>query len=105
MHSRENSYGISVITHFEVGLGNRPWQQKYWDTLLLGWEILPVTLECVELAIEIQKNLIRSNRKLPLPDLLIGITALQAKVPLATLNAKHFRRIPELKLLAPETLS
>jgi len=34
-----------------------------------------------------------------MPDLLIGAIALHENIPLATLNKKHFQRIPGLELL------
>lgn len=51
------------------------------------------------------KALKPKNALIELADLLIGATAISNSVPLATLNKKHFERIPNLVLidLSPNT--
>jgi len=62
--------------------------------------VLPLNNECMEAAVKIHQQLKKKSKQIDLPDLLIAATAYQNKLPLATLNTKHFNRIDSLKLVA-----
>jgi predicted nucleic acid-binding protein len=90
---------ISTITYYEIGIGNRKSHSDYWEKLTKNLRILPFDRECSEEAIAIYLDLLKSNRMIDLADILIGATALSHKIPIATLNEKHFNRIKGLEIL------
>lgn len=47
----------------------------------------------------ITKQLKASNKLIEVPDIFIAATACAHKLPLATLNLKHFERIEDLKII------
>lgn len=49
--------------------------------------------------VETYNYLKQTNQFIGFQDLIIGTTALHYRLPLATLNHKHFSRIPELELV------
>lgn len=70
---------------------------KRESILTNGNRILPLDLRCISQAISIYRWLKLQNAQIGLTDLLIGATALSYQLPLATLNEKHFARIPQLQ--------
>lgn len=93
-------FSISVITAFEIKIGiQTPAQQSDYDTLAQNLEILPIDHACIDEAAAIYKALKPKNALIELADLLIGATAVSNTLPLATLNRKHFERIPNLTLV------
>jgi tRNA(fMet)-specific endonuclease VapC len=94
-----NSFGISAITHYEIGIGNQKVHHEYWEQLSANLTVIPFNQACSNTAIEIYQNLLKVNKMIDLADLLIGATALAYNYPLATLNLKHFERIKNLELL------
>ncbi|MCI0612120.1 type II toxin-antitoxin system VapC family toxin [bacterium] len=93
-------FSISVITAFEIKIGiQTPVQQNDYDTLVQNLEVLPIDHACIDEAAAIYKELKPKNALIELADLLIGATAVSNTLPLATLNRKHFERIPNLTLV------
>jgi len=91
---------ISSITNYEIGIGNRTIvQSEYWNKLKQNLEILPFDESCSEIAKEIYLNLLNQNKIIDIADILIGSTALNYNLPIATLNVKHFSRIEGLKVI------
>lgn len=90
---------ISSITYYEIGIGNRETHYKYWDTLTKQLTILPFDTACSDTAIDIYKELLKNNKMIDLADILIASTALTHKIPIATLNSKHFERINNLEII------
>ncbi len=98
--SDEYLFDISVLSRFEVEIGLKSDLQRSEYRLLLGrLTVLPLDQPSIEQAVETYTYLRRQNRTIELPDLLIGATALRHRLPVATLNKKHFSRIPHLDLL------
>lgn len=93
-------FAVSVITKFEIYMGSTPQQIKFWDRIFAHLVILPFTESCAETAIQIQQSL--KGTEIDLADLFIGATAKQYDLSLTTLNTKHFGRISELTLIAPD---
>lgn len=58
-----------------------------------------VDLESSNQAIEIYKELKKKTKMIDLADILIAATSISQKLPLATLNLKHFQRINELEII------
>ncbi len=54
----ENNYelAISVITHYEIGIGNREIHYDFWSKLLRNLHCLPFTAECSQKAVGIYKE-------------------------------------------------
>jgi tRNA(fMet)-specific endonuclease VapC len=94
-----HDFYISVITDFEIKIGitTEPHQQDY-DILIQNINYLPIDLPCIEKAVELHQYLRENNALIELADLLIAATAMSNSLPLATLNQKHFQRIPALQL-------
>ncbi|MBK7129752.1 MAG: type II toxin-antitoxin system VapC family toxin [Crocinitomicaceae bacterium] len=90
---------ISVITHYEIGIGNQPGHLEYWKKLCNNLTIIPFDESCTETAIKIYRSLIKINKKIDLADILIGATALAYDLPIATLNIKDFERIQGLHIV------
>ena len=99
--ANENSFGISVITHYEVLVGSNHSQGEFWKELFETISILPFDLQCSVAAINIYKDLKSKNKLIELADLAVGATAISNNLPLATLNKKHFERIKDLKIIEP----
>jgi len=89
---------ISTITYYEIGIGNRKTHTDFWEKLCDNLQILPFDKECSDNAIKIYIDLLKANKMIDLADILIGSTALTHKIPIATLNEKHFSRIKGLEI-------
>lgn len=94
----EHELSISTVTYYEIGIGNRKSHAEFWDALCRKLTIIPFDKVCADNAVSIYLNLLHRNKLIDLADLLIGATAVTHKVPIATLNVKHFERINELDL-------
>lgn len=89
---------ISVITEYEVFVGANADQLPFWSALLERITVLPLGSKEVHRAAQLQAEMKRLRKQLELPDLFIAATALEAGLPIATLNTKHFTQIPGLSL-------
>lgn len=89
---------LSVITEFEVYVGATMDQLAYWDQVLEHIEVLPLGSREVRRAASIQAEMKRQRKQAALPDLFIAATALEADLPVATLNKKHFETLPGIRL-------
>lgn len=92
----EFSYCISAITEFEIYIGTTPNQTAYWKDFLFRTQILAFDKEIARTAVGISK---KQSRLICIADLFIDATAVHYRLPLATLNVKHFERVEELQLL------
>lgn len=90
---------ISAITEYEIYSGAFEIQRPFWETLLERIEVLPFGSAEAHRAVSLQKDLKRVRKQLDLPDLLIAATALVHGLPIATLNRKHFERVPGLTVI------
>jgi len=95
---------ISVVTVLELAHGivradtpqRRARRQQFLDDLLAGMPVHPVTVPIALHAGQIDGQLQAAGTRVPLADLLIGVTALGLSYSVATSNARHFRLIPHL---------
>jgi len=90
---------ISAITYYEVGVGNRKTHLNYWEKLSEKLIVLPFDKTCSDSAIKIYFDLLKKNTMVDLADILIGATAIANEISIATLNIKHFERIPNLNFV------
>jgi len=97
--STENDFAISIITHFEIFSGSNIQQDSFWNEFLDSVEVIDFDLQASLQAIEIYKQLKKKNKMIDLADILIAATSLSYKLPLATLNLKHFQRISGLEIV------
>ncbi len=103
----ETDVGISVVTLIELAHGaaradtldRKTKRRKFIQELLTAMPIYPVT---VSLALRTGRidgeNQVRGTR-VSLPDLLIGVTALELGYSVGTANLRHFHLIPGLVVL------
>ncbi len=89
---------ISVITEYEVYVGATTDQLAYWGLVLEHIGVLPLGSREVRRAATIQASLKRHRVQVALPDLFIAATALEANLPVATLNKKHFEVLPGIRV-------
>ena len=98
--SNEYHFCLSTITIFEIKIGIKT--EKQWNDyhiLTRNCEILSIDELCIDEAVHIYNNLKRQNNLIELADLLIAATAISNSLPLSTLNIKHFKNIPKLKII------
>jgi predicted nucleic acid-binding protein len=89
---------MSAITEYEIRSGINPDQESFWEQILGQIEVIPFDSKTVSVATAINRDLKKKSKQIAIPDLFIAATAVAAKVPLATLNRKHFDRIDDLTL-------
>lgn len=99
---------ISVVTLLELAhgaqradtAGRKLKRQRFIDELLMALPIYPVTIPIALRAGQIDGESQSRGVKLPLADLLIGVTALELGYSVATGNVRHFQSIPSLALVS-----
>jgi predicted nucleic acid-binding protein len=96
---------ISVVTEYEILIGARSETQvSYWKNVFSDFFILNYISAINEVAINTSLSLIPKGLNIEFKDLIIASTALYNKMPLATLNEKHFINIPGLQLITSPSL-
>ncbi len=98
---KRSDFCISVITHFEIYSGSNQKQDLFWKEFLDSVKILEFDINCSYSAVTIFNSLRKENKLIEISDILIASTCLANKVPIATLNKKHFERIENLKIISP----
>ena len=98
-----DSFCTSVVTEYEIKIGNSTEQKDFWETFFEKLKVLPFDSEVNRIAVEIHDELKSQNKLIEIPDILIAATAIRYGVPLATLNRKHFERIRNLILVTQKT--
>ena len=97
---------ISVVAEFEVLIGvSRIEDEIYWESVFLDCSIIPFSSEINMIALTASKTLRKNGQQLEFKDLIIGATAIQQNLPLATLNEKHFDKLDKLTIVTPFSLS
>jgi predicted nucleic acid-binding protein len=98
---------ISVVTLIELAHGaaradtqqRKAKRQQFIQELLMALPIHPVTLSIALRTGQIDGDNQAKGIRLPLSDLLIGVTALELGYGVATGNLRHFQMIPGLSVL------
>lgn len=93
------SFAISSVTLYEIGIGAKSDDQKFWDNLFRNFIVLPFDGNAAKTAIKIRSDLKRLKFNLDFADLQIASIAISQDIPLSTLNLKHFEQVPGLKLI------
>lgn len=92
-------FAVSIVTEYEIMIGSDAAQAAYWTGFFNRITILPFDKAANDIAIEITKQLKTSNKLIEIPDIFIGATAKANNLKIATLNKKHFERIPGLEII------
>ena len=92
---------VSTITVFELLAGTSKSVRNPNRQLLSDTIVLDVNELIAERAVVMHDQLQRDRFRLHVADALIAATALSYDLPLATLNTRHFERVPGLRLYAP----
>ena len=103
----ETESALSAITVVELTHGiyrarsedDSKRRRAFVEELCLAVPVQPVTLEIARLAGRIEGEQAAKGIVIALPDLLIGVTALQVGYSVATLNPRHFQLIPGLSVV------
>ena len=105
--SGNQDIGISVVTLIELAYGavradtsqRKEKRQQFIHELLAALPIHPVTVPLALCAGQIDGESQAKGVRLPLSDLLIGVTALELGYSVATGNLRHFKMIPGLSVV------
>ena len=103
----ETEVGISVVTLIELAHGaaraDTPQRQlkrhKFIEELIGAMPVYPVTVEVALRASQLDGENQTRGLKVPLPDLLVGVTALELGYGVGTSNLRHFGQLPGLTLV------
>lgn len=88
----------SVVSYFEILAGAKEHDGPFLDEMFTHIQILEFTEKGAHIAAELYQTLRKTNKLIEFRDLFIAATALDHDCVLATLNQKHFVRIPNLRL-------
>lgn len=92
-------FAISVITEYEILIGNEAAKDNFWELFWDRVTILPFDRIVNQAAVKIFRQLKADNKLIEIPDILIGATAVANNLKMATLNKKHFERIKGLTII------
>src|SRR5437879_6431008 len=103
----ETEVALSVVTLIELAHGaarantaeRKAKREQFVQELLVALPIHPVTVPIALRAGQIDGENQAKGVRLPLADLLIGVTALELGYSVATGNLRHFQRIPGLSVM------
>jgi tRNA(fMet)-specific endonuclease VapC len=93
-------HGIYRATTSEL----RQRRRAFIDELKRHVPVHPITQDTAEIIGQISGEQAATGITIPFADLAIGAAALEQSYALATLNARHFEKIPGLVLRKPKTL-
>jgi tRNA(fMet)-specific endonuclease VapC len=88
----------SAVCFFEVYAGAKEQDLDFVRTMFNNIHIFPFDTEIAKKASELYQQLRKKNQLIEFRDLFISSTALVHNLSLATLDKKHFGRIPQLRL-------
>lgn len=103
----DDELAVSVVTLLELAHGirradtaeRRDQRQRFLSELLSVVPVHPVSVALALRAGHIDGETQANGIRIPLSDLLIGVTALELGYRLATHNVRHFKLIPKLSIV------
>jgi predicted nucleic acid-binding protein len=103
----ETDVGISVVTLIELAHGaaravtpaQKAMRQNFLGELLTAIPIHPVTVSLALRTGQLDGENQARGIRIPLSDLLIGVTALELGYSVGTANLRHFRQVPGLSVV------
>ena len=107
LETGDDGIALSVVTVLELAHGitrgdtteRRERRQRFLDDLLSGVPIQPVTVPIALRAGQIDGQSQAKGVRIPLSDLLIGVSALELGYGVGTANVRHFQAIPGLRVI------
>jgi predicted nucleic acid-binding protein len=107
LETGDDDIAVSVVTVLELAHGitradtteRRNRRQRFLDELLIGVPIQPVTVPIALRAGQIDGQSQAKGIRIPLSDLLIGVSALELGYGVGTANVRHFQLIPGLNVI------
>ena len=104
----ETDIGLSVVTIAELIHGayrakadsDKQRRLTFIDRLCSDVPVHPLTVEMARVVGRIEGEQGAKGISIPFEDLVIGVTALQLGFDVATVNVRHFRLIPTLKVVS-----
>jgi predicted nucleic acid-binding protein len=103
----ETDVAISVVSMIELAHGaaradtseRKAKRQKFIQELVTAMPIHPVTVTLALRAGQVDGENQARGARIPLPDLLIGVTALELGYSVGTSNLRHFQQVPGLSVI------
>ncbi|MGC9972987.1 MAG: PIN domain-containing protein [Bryobacteraceae bacterium] len=103
----DDEISVSVVTVLELAHGiaradtaeRRDQRQRFLDELLSAVPVQPVTVPIALHAGQVDGQAQARGVRIPLPDLLIGVSALELGYRVGTANLRHFQLIPGLTVV------
>jgi predicted nucleic acid-binding protein len=107
LETGDDELGVSALTVLEMAHGivradtaeRREKRQRFLDELMSVVPVHPVTVPLALRAGQIDGQSQAKGIRIPLSDLLIGVTALELGYRIATHNARHFQLIPGISVI------
>lgn len=107
LETGDDELGVSVLTVLEMAHGivradtaeRREKRQRFLDELMSVVPVYPVTVSLALRAGQIDGQSQAKGIRIPLSDLLIGVTALEIGYRIATHNIRHFKLIPGISII------
>ena len=101
---RDEGLAVSIFSYGElfegaIGASDPETQFDRFRSFLSRFAVVPLNEAIMEVFARTRANLRRGGQLLPDMVLLIASTAIHHDLTLVTRNVRHFRRIPELRLL------
>lgn len=90
---------VSAITVFEVFYGCDPEHAPLIAQLFEGFTIIPFDAEVARVASQEYQRLKDQQAQIEVRELVLGATAIAKDIPLATLNAKPFKKLSNIKIV------
>ena len=103
----ETEVGISVVTLIELAHGaaradtpeRKLKREKFIEELMIAMPVYPVTASIALRAGQLDGQNQARGVRVPLPDLLVGVTALELGYSVGTSNLRHFRQVAGLSVI------
>lgn len=107
LETGDDELGVSALTVLEMAHGivradtaeRREKRQRFLDELISVVPVHPVTVPLALRAGQIDGQSQAKGIRIPLSDLLIGVTALELGYRIATHNVRHFQLIPGISVI------
>ncbi|MBS1826869.1 MAG: PIN domain-containing protein [Acidobacteria bacterium] len=108
LETGDEEIAISVMSVLELAHGiarantteRRERRQRFLDDLLTGVPVQPITIQIALRAGQIDGQKQERGFRIPLSDLLIGVSALELGYSVGTSNIRHFQLIPGLRVIS-----
>lgn len=101
----ESPLYVTYTVAGELACGASLSERAAWESFLAPFRVLPASLEVCWHYGRVYRHLQRNGLLIGTNDLWIAATALAQSLPVVTGNAEHFRRVPEVEVVAYRSAS